>query len=777
MKKRVLILLVIVLGVSILAGLCSCKLNNVLTYTYYDGNNEYVFQHEMKAKTGNVLNYGKRTGYTFLGYFTEDGIQYFDENGVQLDEILIEGSMRLYPKYQPHTFDFNFRTSEGTLESAEMTVSYGQSIGYFPNVTYGDEMYELDGWFNKNGDVRYSNGTTPVNSEISFDNYDFFDGSLTLYAKKKVKTYTVTVNFNDGKTPNAEFEVSYGQGVGKMSEYYMDNGTSDICEWTLEHGIEIPSEIYSDITVYAVWKNYRYVTFVYGEYDERKLKVHENYGESSVLPTEGKPGYKLVGWYENELFSGNPFESVVYGALKDKYYGKFEETTYKITFNEYFEGQEHEITYSYGDALELPVPTKEGYTFLGWVEKGSDLGITSISSKTWGDKVLYPKWAKESDDVVTVYIDFSDGAGEQRFRFAVGEVIHLPVIQRRGLQFVGWFMNGQTELDNEYTVSYGNYGSTLKAKYVESHAISTPEELLYYIELMNRDLAMQRSNYHLVCDIDMAGVFVEKNISTFNGIFNGNNFRIKNLELEDESSSLAFIGSNYGEIRNLNIVNAKIKNTYEYSSHTAVLAGSNLGLIKNCSVTGSIKAVSNQSVVGGLVASNDKTVENSSASVDIYVEVDGLFNRVGGFVGKVSGGAVTDCTVNADITVASKDSSASAEIGLMVGELIDSYVSEAFITSANAKGKITLTQLDDTNGGIDANVGGFVGVVTSGKITGCYAELELDSAIEANIYSMSDIGGFVGLLYGSGTVTSCAYNEGDLENISFQGNLNYAATP
>ncbi len=778
MRKKLLILIVAVIGLVAVMGLASCKLNNVLTYTYYDGDNEYVFEYEMKSKTGNVLNYGKRTGYTFLGYFTEDGIQYFDENGKQLDGILIEGSMRLYARYQPHSFDFNFRASEGTLESTSMTVSYGQSVGYFPNVTYGDEMYELDGWFNKNGDVRYSNGTTPVNAEISFNNYDFFDGSLTMYAKKKVKTYTVTVNFNDGKTPNAEFEVSYGQGIGNMSEYYMNNGKSDIYGWTQEYGIEIPAEIYSDITVYAVWKNYRYVTFVYGEYDERKIKVYENYGESSVLPTEGKPGYKLSGWYENELLSGNPLESVVYGALKDKYYGKFEETTYKITFNEYFEGQENEITYSYGEEFKLPVPTREGYTFLGWVEKGSDIGITSINIRSWGDKSLYPKWADSTKRVVTVYIDFSDGTGAHGHKFTVGEVIELPVIQKRGLQFVGWFDNRQNEVGTKYTVTDGSYNLELNAKYVESHAISSADELLHYIELMNSDLALQRSNYHLVCDIDMTGIYVEHNIESFKGIFNGNSFRIINLELEDEKGTLAFIGRNEGQIRNLYIVDTKIKNISQSdSSKTAALVGENLGLIKNCHVTGSVKASCVSGFVGGLVSNNIGKVQNSTASVDVYAEVKDIHSYVGGLVGKISGGSVIDCSVSANITVASADDTSITQIGLMVGEIIDSQASDASISNSTSKGKITLTQLEGANGGINANVGGFVGVVTSGKIADCNACLELDSAIEANIYSMSDIGGFVGLLYGSGDIVNCTYNESDLENISFQGNLNYAATP
>ena len=95
-------------------------------------------------------------------------------------------------------------------------------------------------------------------------------------------------------------------------------------------------------------------------------------GEELEIPVPTKEGYNFLGWYKNDVL----FEETVMPAENLTLVAKWEEqqvivpptVSYTITLDVNGGNSlvENTITGEAGSTIELPVPTKEGYNFLGW---------------------------------------------------------------------------------------------------------------------------------------------------------------------------------------------------------------------------------------------------------------------------------------------------------------------------------------------------------------------------------------------------------------------------
>ena len=58
-------------------------------------------------------------------------------------------------------------------------------------------------------------------------------------------------------------------------------------------------------------------------------------------------------------------------------------------------------SYTYGKAMKLPVPVKEGFTFRGWYSDSAYMKkVASITASTKGDLQLYAKWSENTYNIV-----------------------------------------------------------------------------------------------------------------------------------------------------------------------------------------------------------------------------------------------------------------------------------------------------------------------------------------------------------------------------------------
>ena len=148
------------------------------------------------------------------------------------------------------------------------------------------------------------------------------------------------------------------------------------------------------------------------------------------------------------------------------------------------DGEVDVVTVEVGDGslLEEPtdVPTREGYTFVGW---GTDDGMWNFEEDTvTSDLTLTARWSA-GDPVdpgtpgTTVYVNYNRGVGaasaseETRQLVTLGTTIKLPAAPaaNAGWEFTGWLVEKETELraaGSDYTVT-GTVTITAQWKSIE----------------------------------------------------------------------------------------------------------------------------------------------------------------------------------------------------------------------------------------------------------------------------------------------------------------------
>lgn len=214
------------------------------------------------------------------------------------------------------------------------------------------------------------------------------------------------------------------------------------------------------VTAYFTYlKGDRYKVSLFTKYPdyypfEIKTVIYgEKYGE---LPTPLYHGYIFDGWY---YFKGDETHNIDSNSIvsikgNHRLYGRWKGETCQYTFNATegkFSDNENSKTIieTVGEDVILPkIPTREGYTFLGWYrhsENGESLGratFVSISNYDYGDETFFAHWKINTNESIRFYTNggrFSDGSEV----ISITEVPNTKYVvpetpKRNGYSFVGW---------------------------------------------------------------------------------------------------------------------------------------------------------------------------------------------------------------------------------------------------------------------------------------------------------------------------------------------------
>ena len=403
-----------------------------------------------------------REGYTFLGWYTAK------ENGTLLTaESIVETTENhtLYAQWKVNQYKVTFDANEGVLEVTEKEVTYGEKYGDLPVPTR--KGYTFMGWA-----TELSGGTT-----VNADTVVQFLSDQTLYAQwKPNKTYEVLLDANGGTVEveklTVTFAVEYGELPTPVKKGHTFNG------WRLEDGSIVSSKsivgVDSNHTLLAGWLENPYIVFFEsgdGVVEKTSEVVYYNtaYGK---LPTPVLEGHTFVGWYtakkDGVLVTS---ESIVEVAEHHTLYAKYEPNVYKIIFDTnggLVSVEEKEVLYNelYG---ELPVPTREGYIFLGWYTANEDgTEITEDQTvKIVSDQTLYAQW--EPNKTYEVLLDANGGTLElEKLTVFFGvEYGELPTPVKKGHTFNGWRLEDGSLITPESIVSIDSK-HTLLASWLEN---------------------------------------------------------------------------------------------------------------------------------------------------------------------------------------------------------------------------------------------------------------------------------------------------------------------
>lgn len=181
-----------------------------------------------------------------------------------------------------------------------------------------------------------------------------------------------------------------------------------------------------------------------------------------LLENPTKSGYKFVGWYDNENFTGESITEISAGTMGDvTLYAKWNALDYRISY-ELNGGTNAENPDGY-DVSDLPVslhaPSRTGYIFKGWYM--GENRVLAIPVGTTGNVVVSAKW-----EPITYTIDFDTNGGLPTLSsidYTIeSDSFTLQEITKAGYTFDGWY-NGETKVTEITTGTYGNM--TLVAKW------------------------------------------------------------------------------------------------------------------------------------------------------------------------------------------------------------------------------------------------------------------------------------------------------------------------
>ena len=115
----------------------------------------------------------------------------------------------------------------------------------------------------------------------------------------------------------------------------------------------------------------------------------------AALPIPTKTGYTFDGWYENPDFTGNPVADVPTDSTGElTFYAKWTANTYTVIFDT--NGGSVDPTSAVtvaGKLTSLPIPTYDGYNFLGWYTQKDGGEKVTTDTVFAMDSTIYAHWS------------------------------------------------------------------------------------------------------------------------------------------------------------------------------------------------------------------------------------------------------------------------------------------------------------------------------------------------------------------------------------------------
>lgn len=164
------------------------------------------------------------------------------------------------------------------------------------------------------------------------------------------------------------------------------------------------------------------------------------------LPAEPvKEGHTFVGWYLDEALT-IPYDG---GKITSDmtFYAKFEINKYKVTFDSTGGSAVSPVTVNWNTPASLTTPTKAGHNFTGWyLANGTRYTNQPIKS----DTALTARWEIKT---FTVTFDGNGITSPAAQTLNWNTTVTLPEVTREGYTFTGWYLDNDTEYENQPVTS------------------------------------------------------------------------------------------------------------------------------------------------------------------------------------------------------------------------------------------------------------------------------------------------------------------------------------
>ncbi|MCH5160452.1 MAG: InlB B-repeat-containing protein [Clostridiales bacterium] len=398
-----------------------------------------------------------RTGYKFAYWSTQEG----NGGDTITSSVIVDKDYAhdLYAHWTAESYTVTFDPKDGTLDklSKSKTVTFDQEYGTLPIPTL--EGHSFDGWYLKVNDA--------AESRIEDDTKVATAEAHTLYAKwTAIKDIVVTFNANGGqfaggtvtKTENHTYGENYKLPTAPTRTGYTFAGWVDGEGKTVTGSTAVKNT--KAHMLFATWTAVSVgVTFDAGDGsfgDVNKKEISQTYDDNYKLPTEPtRTGYTFAGWIDS---NGNIVTANIKVTNPEEHTltAKWEAKSANITLTLY-DSTTEQITRKYGEAYNLPTPTRVGYTFKHWYVSGDNqknaFTTANVGEEAFGEQALtlVADWTANTYYVVLDYGYDRDGGRVvvQNVTFDGNYGISDP--SRTGYEFKGWYTQSTFEEGSKFT--------------------------------------------------------------------------------------------------------------------------------------------------------------------------------------------------------------------------------------------------------------------------------------------------------------------------------------
>ncbi len=415
----------------------------------------------LETQVTSEINYPNpnKKGYTFDGWYEDNNLTIKHESST------VTSDLNLYGKWTPKNYKISFDSQGGnTLDAKEVT--YDQTYGDLPTPTR--QGYTFTGWYLNNTHI-----TSQSKVQITQD--------TTLKASWKAAEHTVyQVNHYQENLDNDGYTLVDNQQLNGTTNSQVTPNTH------LYDGFKSPSKkeviIKGDGTTVV---NYYYQRNLYALTIDGDSGIvsssgqgNYRYGQNASFNVEVKEGYT----FDHFEINNEPITNNLTITKDTKVKAVTKVNTYTISY-ELNGGTANHLkdTYTVQDEYQLPIPKKNGYTFIGWNDgtQTNPLKDMKLSKGTTGNKT-YTAYYKAS----TYQISFNtDGGNEIKDKTVTYESTYgkLETPTKQGYTFVGWYLK-DTPITEETQVDITS-DTTLKAKWQAN--TDTSYKVKYLIESLD----------------------------------------------------------------------------------------------------------------------------------------------------------------------------------------------------------------------------------------------------------------------------------------------------
>ena len=288
-------------------------------------------------------------------------------------------------------------------------------------------------------------------------------GDRTYTANWQVIEYTVTLDVSGGDpldpiTYTVETPVILPTPT---STGYTFLGWTGEGETTPQPTVVLPKGTTGDKTYTANWKVITYTIALGANGGEDLAAISYTIESDPIkLPTPERKGYEFKGWVGDDIDGAQTEVIIPTGSTGDRtYIALWRVIAYFIELRQSYGDWMQNIIYTVEQEVKLPIPTREGYEFIGWVGEDiidAQINVTIPRGST-GFRLYAAHWALEN---YTITLDTSGGDALDNIRYtAKSDPIILPTPTRNGYEFVGWTGEGITTPQTSVKIPKGSTGN------------------------------------------------------------------------------------------------------------------------------------------------------------------------------------------------------------------------------------------------------------------------------------------------------------------------------